>query len=123
MNSRNSSKDFTPVNLIGLFPRTITSWLRKAVTIIRYLRADEVLPTELLEEIKRYIDEGCAIYIPKSQEKCVWGGKSGSRELLDRRNDEIRLAYSNGEDILSLSERYCLCEDSIRKILKKNRAG
>ena len=47
----------------------------------------------------------------------------GSRELLDRRNDEIRLAYSNGEDILSLSERYCLCEDSIRKILKKNRAG
>ena len=115
--------DFTPVNLIGLFPRTITSWLRKAVTIIRYLRADEVLPTELLEEIKRYIDEGCAIYIPKSQEKCVWGGKSGSRELLDRRNDEIRLAYSNGEDILSLSERYCLCEDSIRKILKKNRAG
>ena len=95
MNSRNSSKDFTPVNLIGLFPRTITSWLRKAVTIIRYLRADEVLPTELLEEIKRYIDEGCAIYIPKSQEKCVWGGKSGSRELLDRRNDEIRLAYSD----------------------------
>ena len=95
MNSRNSSKDFTPVNLIGLFPRTITSWLRKAVTIIRYLRADEVLPTELLEEIKRYIDEGCAIYIPKSQENCGWGVIRGSRELLDRLNDEIRLAYSN----------------------------
>lgn len=64
-----------------------------------------------------------ALFIFQNRRKCVWGGKSGSRELLDRRNDEIRLAYSNGEDILSLSERYCLCEDSIRKILKKNRAG
>ncbi|MGN1409032.1 MAG: CD3324 family protein, partial [Eubacteriales bacterium] len=68
--------------------------------------------------IKHYVD-GCAIYISKSSSsKRVWGENTGTRSQLDERNREIRKAYDGGESVSSLSERFCLCEDSIRKILR-----
>lgn len=54
-----------------------------------YLNAEEVLPMELVELIQKYV-EGQMLYIPKrSQEKTAWGTKTGTRELLYKRNQEI----------------------------------
>lgn len=86
---------------------------------IKYLRAEEVLPEELLEEIRQFVD-GCAIYIPKSPGRKAWGENTGTREQLDKRNREIIAEHENGESISSLSKKFCLCEDSIRKILKNH---
>jgi len=37
---------------------------------MRYVRADEIFPSELLSEIQRYIADGL-VYIPKSKEKHI----------------------------------------------------
>ena len=45
---------------------------------MRYIRADEILPPELLEAVQKYID-GQLIYIP-SKEKQEWGSVTASRK-------------------------------------------
>ena len=92
--------------------------LRKAVHLISYINAEEVLPKELLVQIRKYI-EGEAIYIPKAAEKRKsWGGKTGTRAEYDKRNRAIVEEYRDGQSITSLAEKYCLCPDSIRKIIR-----
>lgn len=85
---------------------------------ISYINAESVLPEELLREIRQYI-EGRAIYIPRSSEKREgWGKRSGTRAELDMRNREIADEYNSGVSVEELSLKYCLCPDSIRKILR-----
>ncbi len=99
----------------GLFPRYT---LRKAVHSISYRNAEEILPEELLTQIRKYI-EGEAIYIPKATDKRKsWGGKTGTRAEYDRRNRAIAEEYRDGQSVTELAEKYCLCPDSIRKILR-----
>ena len=86
--------------------------------VISYINAEDILPDELLSEIRRYI-EGVAIYIPRTSERVKWGGHTGAREALDKRNREIQREYESGKTVQQLSCEYCLCSDSIRKILKK----
>lgn len=47
------------------------------------------------------------------------GRKNGTRENIRKRNLEIYKLYKEGFTLLELTERYNLCEDSIRKILNK----
>ena len=94
------------------------SCITKGGTPIGYINAEEVLPKELLAQIRNYI-EGEAIYIPKACEKRkTWGGKTGTRAEYDRRNRAIVDEYRGGQSVTYLAEKYCLCPDSIRKIIR-----
>ena len=85
---------------------------------ISYINAEDILPAELVSQIRKYI-EGEAIYIPRAVGRAAWGGSTGTRAELDRRNRAIRTEFESGVTIPELSEKYCRCSDSIRKILKK----
>lgn len=96
------------------------SCITKGGTQIGYINASEILPRELLEQIREYI-EGEAIYIPKaSKKRQIWGGKTGTRIEYDKRNLAICEEYRGGRSVTELAEKYCLCTDSIRKILRNS---
>lgn len=82
-----------------------------------YVRAQEVLPEDLIRQIQDYID-GEYIYIPRREErKCSWGEKSRGREELDIRNASIYADYLLGCKVNELAECYFLSEKSIRRII------
>lgn len=59
-----------------------------------YLRAEEVLPKELIETIQQYVN-GKAIYIP-SVEKQPWGSQTDTKKYMMERNLQIFDKYQNG---------------------------
>lgn len=81
-----------------------------------YLKAEEVLPIELIELIQQYTD-GTNIYIPRREKRCGWGEKNQTKMRLCERNDSIYKAYLSGDKIKDLSERFCLSEKSIWRII------
>lgn len=83
---------------------------------MKYRKADEVLPDELLREIQKYVS-GETLYIPKCQSRQKWGTGSGAREYYRQRNDEIRQKYMQGSSAEALAEEYGLSVESIRKII------
>ena len=85
-----------------------------------YIRAEEVLPPELLERLQDYV-EGCAIYVPKRQPgRRAWGVRTGIRQELTDRNAHIRAEYRAGDDLETLMRRYCLSDKSIQRILRED---
>lgn len=88
---------------------------------MRYQKANEILPVELVELIQDYID-GEYVYIPRKQEnKKGWGEASRAREELQSRNMEIFVKYSQGLGIKDLAEQYFLSEKSIQRIVLQER--
>ncbi|MCL2478858.1 MAG: CD3324 family protein [Treponema sp.] len=83
---------------------------------MKYLRAPDVLPEELLKEVQKYT-EGSVLYIPKAKEHKKWGEESGARSFYRQRNSEIREKYMQKVPVERLADEYCLSEDMIRKIL------
>ena len=84
-----------------------------------YIKADEVLPQNIIEIIQQYID-GENIYIPKKGDKRIaWGEKSGINEELKKRNSLIYNDYLRGEKISVLTDRYYLSDKSIQRIIRK----
>jgi Mor family transcriptional regulator len=82
-----------------------------------YVKAEDVLPADLLKEIQKYV-HGSLIYVPRAGDgKAEWGDKSGAREHFDRRNAAIREAKRAGATIRELAGEYHLSEDGIRKVL------
>ncbi len=77
-----------------------------------------------MDEIRKYTGSAL-IYVSKAsscgEKRGEWGAKTGTRQTLDDRNREIREKHRRGESVAELSQSYCLCEDSIRKILKSAR--
>ena len=60
---------------------------------MKYIKATDVLPVEILEIIQEYID-GEYIYIPrKCENHKSWGEKSGIKDSLEIRNKEIYRKY------------------------------
>ena len=88
---------------------------------MRYIRADEILPPELLEALQQYID-GQLIYIP-SKEKQKWGSGTASRKYYCERNRKIFLKWKAGTSTEELSLRFSLSEKSIQRILRQQRAA
>ena len=88
---------------------------------MRYIRADEILPPELLEAVQKYIDWQL-IYIP-SKEKQEWGSVTASRKNYCERNREIFLEWKAGASTEELSLRFSLSEKSIQRILRQQRAA
>lgn len=82
-----------------------------------YNNAENLLPPSLLSEVQKYI-QGEQIYIPRPGDtRLGWGMKNGTREMLERRNLEIRNMKGKGLSIMELADLYNLSEDSIKKIL------
>lgn len=88
---------------------------------MKYIKAVDVLPTEILEAIQEYID-GEYIYIPRKNENHKsWGEKSGIKNILKIRNNEIYNKYLNGTNIRLLSKEFFLSEKSIRRIINEEK--
>ena len=84
-----------------------------------YIKAEEILPEELICQIQEYAD-GVYIYIPrKPGTRHTWGQKTGYKAELIIRNNRIRNDYTSGESVTALSRKYHLSEKSIRRILQK----
>ena len=88
---------------------------------MRYQKANEILPENLVELIQKYIDGGY-VYIPRKQEnRKNWGESSRAQEELRRRNKEIFTKYRQGMGVKSLAEQYFLSEKSIQRIVLQER--
>ena len=86
---------------------------------VSYIKAEEILPEELIRQIQEYAD-GVYIYIPrKPGTRRTWGQETGYKAELKIRNDRIRNDYVNGMRVAALSRKYNLSEKSIRRILQR----
>ena len=84
-----------------------------------YIRADEILPRELLETIQQYVD-GQTIYIPR-KEKQEWGSGTSAKEFFRERNESIYKTYQEGISEEELSRRFSLSRKSIQRILRSQK--
>ena len=84
-----------------------------------YIRADEILPRELIEAIQQYVD-GKLIYIP-CKEKQEWGSRTSAKAFFRERNERIYEAYLRGASLEELSLRFSLSNKSIQRILRDQR--
>ena len=86
---------------------------------MKYIKANSILPTSLIEELQNYI-QGGYIYIPsRNENKKGWGELSGYKREIEKRNKKIRMDYKHGKSIEELSKSYFLSIHSIRKIIYK----
>ena len=84
---------------------------------MRYRKATEILPEELVEAIQKYMDGGY-VYIPRKEEnKKKWGEETSFRRELNTRNEEIYRRYLDGFGVKTLAEEYFLSEKSIQRII------
>ena len=84
-----------------------------------YIKAEEILPEELIRQIQEYID-GAYIYIPrKPGTRHSWGEDTGYRSELKERNAQIQNDYAAGMKVPALIRKYHLSEKSIRRILQR----
>lgn len=84
---------------------------------MNYINALNVIPDELLVEIRKYIPEGF-LYIPGTDTRKEWGSISGQKNELARRNRLIYKDYQNGKTVIDLSKEHYLSESSIYRIIK-----
>lgn len=89
---------------------------------MRHVKVETILPDNLIREIQKYI-QGEYIYIPSGKTaRKKWGERSGNRDLLQKRNEEIYTKYKSGYTISELAKEFFLSIDSIKKIVyTKNR--
>ncbi len=89
---------------------------------MKYIKAQKVLPEELIKLIQNYVD-GEFIYIPcRDGKHKAWGEKSGSKESLKERNRQIYDQYKAGTSVSELSGFYFLSEQSIRRVIGQEKA-
>lgn len=84
-----------------------------------YVKAEEILPRELLEAIQQYVN-GQVIYIP-CKEKKDWGSKTETKQYYETRNQEIYNKYINGVSTTVLATEYALSVKSINRVLRNAR--
>lgn len=84
-----------------------------------YIRAEEILPIEVIELIQQYVD-GDNIYIPrKAAHRQAWGEGTQIRQELLLQNRQIYKDYLAGSRTSELACKYFLSEKSIQRILRK----
>lgn len=83
-----------------------------------YIRAEDILPKDVLELVQQYAD-GQSIYIPRKSE-ChkSWGAGTETKKELMNRNRRMYEEYQSGTTITQLSERYFLTEKSVQRIIR-----
>ena len=83
-----------------------------------YIRAEEILPIEVIELIQQYVD-GENIYIPrKAAHRQEWGAGTQIKQELSVRNQQIYKDYLAGSRVSELACKYYLSEKSIQRILR-----
>lgn len=82
-----------------------------------YINAEKVLPEWLVEEIRGYVEEGLIYIPPVNSSRRAWGSRSGARQMLEARNNEIRMKKDAGVTVSQLAKEYHLCEDTIKRII------
>lgn len=86
-----------------------------------YIKAEEILPLEMIELIQQYVD-GTNIYIPRKQgNRRNWGEQTTYRCELERRNEAIYQERLAGRSINELADGYCLSEKSIQRIIRQEK--
>ncbi|QBD83914.1 hypothetical protein EQG73_00665 [Clostridium tetani] len=84
---------------------------------MKYAKAQDVLPEEIVKIIQEYVD-GKYLYVPRKHgNHKAWGEKSGIKNSLKARNNEIYKKYINGTSVDVLTQEYYLSEKSIRRII------
>lgn len=86
-----------------------------------YMKAEEILPIEIIELIQQYVD-GKSIYIPrKASHRKAWGSGTQINQELLRRDGQIYEDYLSGRRTEELACKYYLSEKSIQRILRKKK--
>ncbi|WP_425447317.1 CD3324 family protein [Dethiothermospora halolimnae] len=89
---------------------------------MKYVKAKNVLPQNIIETIQNYID-GEYLYIPRKEgNERAWGEKSGARKNLKARNIEIYKKFTYGLSVDELCKEYYLSESSIRRIIRSEKS-
>lgn len=84
-----------------------------------YMKAEEVLPIEVIELVQQYVD-GQNIYIPrKADSRQEWGTSTPLKKELSVRNQKIYKDYLAGMKSGELALKYYLSEKSIQRIIRK----
>lgn len=84
-----------------------------------YIRAEDILPEDVLALVQQYVD-GQMLYIPrKSGYHKSWGSGTETKKDLMIRNRRMYEEYLAGTTIAELSEKYFLTEKSIRRIIRE----
>lgn len=87
---------------------------------MKYQNAAVILPEEILSGLQSYF-QGGLLYIPRAEEKTKWGGASGAREYYAERNRQIREAHRDRVPVKELAARFGLAENTVRKIIYRQR--
>ena len=86
---------------------------------MRYLKAEDVLPAQLLAQVQEYAD-GVYLYIPRrADHRQRWGNSTRYREELKKRNESIRHLRREGLNAEELAERFHLSVKTIQRILRQ----
>ena len=86
---------------------------------MRYLKAEDVLPEQLLTEVQKYAD-GVYLYIPRrADHRQSWGNSTRYREELCQRNETIRCMHREGLSPRELAERFYLSVKTIQRVLRQ----
>lgn len=88
-----------------------------------YIKAEEILPAEIIEMIQQYVD-GANIYIPRKEDnRAAWGQRNRAKEKIYARDMKILQEYNQGMKVQELAQRYYLSEKSIWRILHKMKSS
>ncbi len=86
-----------------------------------YIRAEEILPVEVIELIQQYVD-GQNIYIPrKMKNRQEWGAGTEIKRELQARDQQIYSDHLSGMKVSELALRYYLSEKSIQRIIRNRK--
>ena len=86
---------------------------------MRYLKAEDVLPAELLAQVQRHAD-GVYLYIPRrADHRQNWGSSTRYREELQQRNESIRFLNREGMTTEELADRFHLSVKTIQRVLRQ----
>lgn len=84
---------------------------------MKYIRATEVLPAELLEEIQKFAG-GCLIYVPnKPGLHRNWGEATDTKVMVKSRNISMINDRLAGFSVKEIAIRYHLSESTVKKIV------
>lgn len=83
-----------------------------------YMKAEDILPPDLLAMVQDYID-GAMLYVPKKDSaRNNWGTVNGTKEYYRARNAMICSEFGSGTGIRALAKKYCLSPKSIQRIIR-----
>lgn len=86
---------------------------------MKYKNAGAILPTELIEEIQKYV-QGEFLYIPKKDKQTKRAVTEYKTEL-EKRNNRIYKMHLEGMSNQQLAQNFSLAQSSIRRILIEQR--